>query len=109
MHNSVVCAEDVPFYDTAAIDRAQLAQTFLGTAQVDTLHHDLPHAGRAARWMRISTRRFSDVPALLLSGSDDPVTPPAVRRAGGGGLRARLHVVLAGLGHGQLGAPCVDA
>ena len=40
--------------------------------------------GRADRWMRTCMRRCTaTVPALLLSGSDDPVTPPAVRRAGG--------------------------
>jgi len=37
MHNSVLCAEDVPRYDTLTIDRAALAQTFIGTAAVDTL------------------------------------------------------------------------
>ena len=37
MHNSVVCTEDVPFYDPRAIDRERLADTFLGTLQLDGL------------------------------------------------------------------------
>ena len=35
MHNSVVCAEDVPFWDPRAIDRTALAATFMGAGEVD--------------------------------------------------------------------------
>ena len=50
----------------------------------------------------------SDVPVLLLSGSDDPVTPPAYAEQARRGLTNSLHVVLQDFGHGQLAAPCVD-
>jgi pimeloyl-ACP methyl ester carboxylesterase len=45
---------------------------------------------------------------LLLSGADDPVTPPAYGEAALRGLADARHVVLADAGHGQLGAPCMD-
>jgi pimeloyl-ACP methyl ester carboxylesterase len=48
------------------------------------------------------------VPALLLTGSEDPVTSPAYAAEA---LRSFPHgvaVVLKGLGHGQLTAPCMD-
>src|SRR6185437_10638567 len=46
--------------------------------------------------------------ALLLSGSDDPVTPPAYADEARRGLTNSLHVVLQDFGHGQLAAPCMD-
>jgi len=50
----------------------------------------------------------SEVPALLLSGSDDPVTRPAYADEAAGAFTHHLEVVLEGFGHGQLTAPCVD-
>jgi pimeloyl-ACP methyl ester carboxylesterase len=108
MHNSVVCAEDVPFYDLAHIDRARLAGTFLGTLQLDgliTVCRIWPHGAVDADF---HAPLHSDVPVLLLSGSDDPVTPPAYAESVRAGLPHARHVVLQGFGHGQLTAPCVD-
>jgi alpha-beta hydrolase superfamily lysophospholipase len=48
------------------------------------------------------------VPALLLSGGDDPVTPPAYAREAGTTLTQALQLELPGFGHGLLGAPCMD-
>jgi pimeloyl-ACP methyl ester carboxylesterase len=50
----------------------------------------------------------SEVPALLLSGGDDPVTPPANAASAARGLNRALSLVLPGFGHGQLTAPCMD-
>ena len=108
MHNSVVCAEDVPFYDARAIDRARLADTFLGTLQLDGLESVCriwPHGPIDAD---LHAPLQSDVPALLLSGSDDPVTPPAFAQLAVRGFPHGLAIVLDGFGHGQLTAPCMD-
>jgi pimeloyl-ACP methyl ester carboxylesterase len=43
MHNSVVCAEDVPFFAVPSEKRTQIAATFLGTAQIDALMATWPH------------------------------------------------------------------
>jgi pimeloyl-ACP methyl ester carboxylesterase len=107
MHNSVVCAEDVPFYDTHAIDRTQLAATFMGTSQVDGLAivcAAWPHGPVDADF---HAPLHSDVPALLLSGSDDPVTPPAYARQAAAGFTRARQLVLQGFGHGQLTTPCM--
>jgi len=104
MHNSVVCAEDVPFYDLRAIDRERLADTFLGTRQLDgldTLCRIWPHGPIDADF---HAPLESDVPALLLSGSDDPVTPPAFADLAARGFSHGLSIVLGGFGHGQLTA-----
>jgi pimeloyl-ACP methyl ester carboxylesterase len=45
---------------------------------------------------------------LLLSGSNDPVTPPSGAEQARAGLKHSVHIVLEGQGHGQLGAPCMD-
>ena len=47
-------------------------------------------------------------PVLLLSGGNDPVTPPAYAEQARKGMKNNLHVVLKELGHGQIVAPCVD-
>lgn len=108
MHNSVVCTEDVPFYDPRSIDRARLAHTFLGTTQLDGL------AALCRIWPRgvldpdLHAPLASEVPALLLSGSDDPVTPPRYAAEAARAFPNSLSIVLAGFGHGQLIAPCMD-
>jgi hypothetical protein len=45
---------------------------------------------------------------LLLSGGNDPVTPAASAEQTKIGLPHSLHIKLEGLGHGQLGVPCMD-
>jgi pimeloyl-ACP methyl ester carboxylesterase len=50
----------------------------------------------------------SEVPALLLSGSADPVTPPAGARAAARAFPHSRSLLLEGLGHGQLTVPCMD-
>ncbi len=50
----------------------------------------------------------SDRPVLLLSGSDDPVTPPAYAAQAAAGLHDSVQVVVADMGHGQISAPCAS-
>ncbi len=107
MHNSVVCAEDVPFYDTRAIDRTQLAATFMGTSQIDGLQVVCGAWPRGPVDADFHAPLHSAVPALLLSGSDDPVTPPAYAQQAAAGFTQARQLVLAGFAHGQLTAPCM--
>jgi pimeloyl-ACP methyl ester carboxylesterase len=108
MHHSIVCTEDAPWFPEAHVDREVLASTFIGTRQLDGL------AALCEVWPRgvidddLHAPLASDVPTLLLSGSADPVTPPAGAAQAGAGLAHSRHVVIEGLGHGQIGAPCVD-
>lgn len=106
MHHSVVCAEDLPFI--GEVDRARLATTYMGTDLIDPLRRI------CALWPRgpvdddFRQPLTSSVPTLLLSGSADPVTPPAYAEAVLRGLSDARHVVLQDEGHGQLGATCMD-
>jgi pimeloyl-ACP methyl ester carboxylesterase len=109
MHNTVVCTEDVPFYPPeAGIDRAQLERTFLGTAQLDALRSLCRIWPRGPIDADLHSPLDTSVPVLLLSGGNDPVTPPAYAEQARKGLKNSLHVVLKDLGHGQIVAPCVD-
>jgi len=106
MHNSVVCAEDVPFW--GALDRAALAQTFLGTAPVDSLAAICRSWPRGPADADLHAPLASAVPALFLSGGDDPVTPPAYAHRAAAGFSHAREIVLPGFGHGQLSSPCMD-
>jgi pimeloyl-ACP methyl ester carboxylesterase len=107
MHNSVVCAEDVPFYDLRAIDRAQLDATFMGASQVDGLRVVCGAWPRGPADADLHAPLHSAVPALLLSGSADPVTPPAYAQEAARGFSRARQLVLKGFAHGQLTAPCM--
>jgi pimeloyl-ACP methyl ester carboxylesterase len=48
----------------------------------------------------------STVPALLLSGEADPVTPPELAARAAQGYADVRHVVVRGQGHGQIGVAC---
>jgi len=108
MHNSVVCSEDVPLFGAYPIDRARLAATYLGTRQLDGLKSVCRVWPRGPVDADLRAPLRSGVPALLLSGSDDPVAPPAGAHEAARGFTHHLEVVLEGFGHGQLTAPCVD-
>jgi pimeloyl-ACP methyl ester carboxylesterase len=106
MHNSVVCSEDVPEYGIAPADRAKLAQTYLGTAQLDALQSICALWPRGPVDADFHEPLKSDRPVLLLSGSNDPVTPPAYAAQAARGLTNSLQVVVGGMSHGQITAPC---
>jgi len=108
MHNSVVCTEDVPFFNTVTIDRAKLETTFLGAVQVDALQNICRLWPRGPMDADLHAPLHSDVPVLLLSGGNDPITPPANAEKAKAGLTNSLHLILPDLGHGQIGAACMD-
>ncbi len=109
MHNSVVCSEDLPFLDRAAIDSAALESAYLGPTMLDGLE------AMCAVWPRgvvdadLKAPLKSDVPALLMSGGLDPVTPPAYAAAAAAGFSDHLNVVFRGHGHIQLGSFCAQS
>jgi pimeloyl-ACP methyl ester carboxylesterase len=101
-----VCSEDIPF--VGAVDRARLAATYMGTEMLDSLQRVCASWPRGPVDADFREPLSTAVPVLLLSGADDPVTPPSYGEAALRGLTDARHVVLADAGHGQLGAPCMD-
>jgi pimeloyl-ACP methyl ester carboxylesterase len=104
MNAAVACSEDVPAY--AAADRARLATTYLGDGQLDELRELCSGWPAGVVDQDLFAPLRSDVPALLLSGEADPVTPPTAGARAAAGFRHGLHVVVRGQGHGQLGVGC---
>ncbi len=101
MYLSVICAEDVPFYPPGEGEPGNFSFSFAEMrAMCDSWSHgQQPAALRAAV--------HSDVPALLLSGSADPVTPPENAAEVAEGLPNSRQIVLEGLGHNVLYRGCL--
>lgn len=108
MHNSVVCTEDLPFLEPAGVDREALRASYLGEAMLEGLEAMCSVWPRGVIDPDFKAPLDSAVPALLLSGSLDPVTPPAYAAAAAAGFRDSLHVSFEGKGHIQLGLSCAQ-
>jgi pimeloyl-ACP methyl ester carboxylesterase len=105
MHNAVVCTEDVPFWGD--VDWAALEATYLGADQVRAL------AATCERWPRgvydedLHAPLEVAVPTLILSGSEDPITPPGYGDEVARTLPKARHVIGPGQGHGIFNRGCV--
>jgi len=108
MHNAVACSEDTPLIDSAKLDRAALDRTHMGASQVEELIEACKEWPKGGVDADLHAPFTSDAAALLLSGADDPVTPPQYATLAQRAFADSKHVIIAGHGHGQLGAPCVD-
>lgn len=103
MQWSVVCAEDAGRHEARPAD----ADTVLG-AELTAMFF-----GPCAAWPTgaapadFHAPLRSSVPALLLSGELDPVTPPRYGEEVVQGLPNGRHLVLDGQGHGTLGLGCM--
>ena len=109
MHNTVVCAEDLPFLDRAALDTDALRRSYLGDIMLEGLQAmcDVWPRGPVDADFKAPLR--SAVPTLLMSGSFDPVTPPAYAALAAAGLSDHASVVFAGQGHLQLQLRCAQS
>jgi pimeloyl-ACP methyl ester carboxylesterase len=108
MHNSVACSEDAPLIDSSKLDLAALDATHMGAEQVQQLIEACKLWPKGVVDEDLHAPLESDAAALLLSGADDPVTPPEYAALAQRAFGDARHVIIAGHGHGQLGAPCVD-
>jgi len=76
MHNAVMCTEDAPFIDFAAVDRAALDASYLGPLQLDAIKTMCSVWPRGLLDDDLRLPLATDIPVLLLSGDSDPITPP---------------------------------
>jgi pimeloyl-ACP methyl ester carboxylesterase len=108
MHNAVACSEDTPLIDSAKLDRTALDRTHMGASQVEELIEACKEWPRGVDDADLHAPFTSGAAALLLSGADDPVTPPQYATLAQRAFADSKHVIIAGRGHGQYTAPCVD-
>lgn len=105
MQAAVLCTEDAPY--TRDDPAAAMHDTYLGNRTMDQL------LGSCAAWPRgVITPDFrqpvrSDKPVLLLSGEDDPITPPADAAHAARSLSNSLSLTVPGQGHGNAFRGCV--
>lgn len=108
MHNSVICSEDVPRFGTIDVDRAAVEATYLGAAFLDALPAICRQWPRGQVDGDFHSPLVTSIPTLLLSGTLDPVTPPADADRVARNLKNSKHLVFKNSGHGQLGLKCMD-
>ncbi|MFC4729132.1 alpha/beta hydrolase [Coralloluteibacterium thermophilus] len=102
MQLSVSCAEDAD----GLADAGEDGDTLLGGVLVDFLKAQCAVWPRGRMPEDFHAAVVSDVPALLLSGEFDPVTPPRYGEEVLRGLSAGRHLVLGGQGHNVLPVGC---
>jgi pimeloyl-ACP methyl ester carboxylesterase len=108
MHLSVVCAEDIPRItpeDRVTAD----AGGFLGAAMFDAQYSACSFWPRGDVPEGYYAPVVSATPVLILSGADDPVTPPAWGEHVAPHLSNSTHIVVPGAGHITLTRGCVPA
>ena len=106
MHNSIMCTEDVPFYDKSSIDYDGLAASYMGTFQLDALEAicSVWPAGPIDDEFKVPLA--TDLPVLLLSGDADPITPPRYADLAAVDLDNATHLIGKHQGHGQISVGC---
>jgi pimeloyl-ACP methyl ester carboxylesterase len=105
MHNSVVCSEDIPFLGT--VDDQALGQTYMGKEQVQALKTicALWPTGPVDDDLREALS--TNVPTLILSGEEDPITPPLYGDMAAEHLPNSVHLTATGQGHGVMSRGCI--
>ncbi len=107
MFLSVTCAEDIPFLDPAEVARLT-AGTLLGDYRVRVQQRACMLWPRAPIPAGLREPVRTAVPALLISGERDPVTPPKFGERVAKGFSSGLHIVVPHGGHGSGGGACVE-
>jgi pimeloyl-ACP methyl ester carboxylesterase len=104
MHLSVVCAEDVDRINDAAI--ASVKDTLIGSKYTDQYRRMCAGWPRGAVPGAFYEPVQGSMPALLLSGGLDPVTPPRHGEAVAKWFSNAQHLVAPNQGHIVSGTPC---
>ena len=109
MHNAIVCTEDAPYFEISESERERLRATYLGEVLVDALKAICEVWPAGVIDEDFHEPVVSDKPVLLLSGTADPVTPPANASRAAATLSNSLEIVAEGYGHGVLAVSCVPS
>jgi pimeloyl-ACP methyl ester carboxylesterase len=105
MGAAVLCTEDAPFLKEDAAKGLQ--DTYLGAYTVDTMQKSCSAWPRGVMTSDFKQPVVSAKPVLLLSGEDDPITPPANAERTAKTLSDSLSLVVPGQGHGNVFRGCV--
>jgi pimeloyl-ACP methyl ester carboxylesterase len=107
MHFAVVCSEDAPRWGQQDVPAQMLAATYMGTAFMEGMKAVCDGWPRGLVDEDFNAPLQSEVPVMILSGGNDPVTPAIYGERALASFRNGRHLVLRGQGHGQLTTSCV--
>ena len=107
MHFAVVCSEDAPRWAQENISKEALAATYMGIDYMDGMRAICDVWPRGPVDADFNAPLASTVPALILSGGNDPVTPQSYGERALRSFKNARHFVVAGQGHGQLAIGCM--
>ena len=105
MHNAVVCAEDIPFI--GEVDWAALDASYLGSTQTESLLTICEHWPSGVIDPDLKDPLTLPIPTLILSGEEDPITPPAYGKLVDSQMPNSLHLIGPGQGHGIFNRGCI--
>ncbi len=105
MHNSVICTEDAPFF--GELDGYALEETYIGPQQARSLVTICESWPKGPMDEHLRRPLSVDVPTLILSGEEDPITPPEYGSMANDALPDSLHLIGGGQGHGVIGRGCI--
>lgn len=104
---SILCGEEVERTSQEAVAAAAEA-SFAGTSYYDSWRRFCDGWDyRLPEWDDIHDPLTTDVPALLLSGHLDPVTPPGLGQHLADSLQNARHIIVPGTGHNTSFAACL--
>jgi pimeloyl-ACP methyl ester carboxylesterase len=107
MQNAVICTEDVPYMKTTAAQDAAAANTYLGGELLGATRDICSVWPRGVMDRDFHAPLRSAVPALLISGENDPVTPPAYGERALAAFANGRHLIIGGQGHIGSGTGCM--
>lgn len=107
MGAAVLCTEDAPFLSTSPGQEQALRDTYLGANTMDVLIKSCRLWPRGVMAPDFKLPVTSAKPVLLLSGEDDPITPPANAVRTAKTLPNSLSLVVPGQGHGNVFRGCL--
>jgi pimeloyl-ACP methyl ester carboxylesterase len=107
MHFAVVCSEDAPRWHERAVSDADLAKTYIGETFMQAMRTICEQWPRGPVDENFDKPLQSEIPTLVLSGGNDPVTPSRYGEQIVPGLKNSKHLVLDGQGHGQIAVGCM--
>lgn len=116
MHHAIVCTEDVPFFpestssDVALHDTQRLsnsANSYLGEGIIEMIEATCQSWPQGVIDDDFKEPVRSEVPALILSGEADPITPPDYGTQVAATLSNAHHIVNRAEGHMQVATGCI--
>jgi len=106
MHNTIMCTEDVPFFDKTSIDYDSIAASYMGVFQLSALEAICSVWPEGPIDAEFKVPLMTELPVLLLSGDADPITPPRYAEMAAVDLGNARHLIGKHQGHGQMGVGC---